>query len=50
MQEVQDAGCNAIVEWLMMSTPATHLVAVTGVALHFHPVQLPLATGFLLEF
>jgi hypothetical protein len=34
----------------MMSTPVTHLVAVTGVALHFHPDQLRLAIVHLLEF
>jgi hypothetical protein len=40
MQDVQDEGCNAIVEWFMNSTPAALLVAAMVGAWQFHLVQL----------
>jgi len=49
MQEVHDAGCKAIVEWVMSSTPVKRRAVVMDDALHFHPAQLRLATRYLLE-
>jgi hypothetical protein len=49
MQDVQDAGCNAIVEWFMISTPVKHLAVALDDALQFHLVQLHLATAYLHE-
>jgi len=49
MQEVHDAGCKAMVEWVMSSTPVKRLAVVMDDALHFHRVQLRLATRYLHE-
>jgi hypothetical protein len=49
MQEVHDAGCKAIVEWVMSSTPVKRLVEVMDDALRFHQAQLRLATRYLHE-
>jgi hypothetical protein len=49
MQEVHDAGCKAMVEWVMSSTPVKRLAVVMDDALRFHQAQLHLATQYLRE-